>query len=124
MGLVMKPNVRSSLQKYTRLAVDWLDVMTSHRVSTKYAKYAKYDMFDTKYLPENTNNKYVLDQCNLQPTSEMDSDSTVYQKQSYLLNIIKSKCLSSIEQVVVPRELDNLRTPQKITFQTPKTPKN
>ena len=48
-GIVTKPNVRSSLQKYTRLAVDWLDVMTSHRVSTKYAK---YDMFDTKYLPK------------------------------------------------------------------------
>ena len=95
--------------------------MTSHRVSTKYAN---YDMFDTKYLPENTNNKYVLDQSNLQPTFEMDSDSTVYKKQSDLLNIIKSKCLSSIEQEVVPRELDNLRSPQKIMFQTPKTPKN
>ena len=87
MGLVMKPNVRSSLQKYTRLVVNWLDVMTSHRISTKYAK---YDIFDTKYLPENTNNKYVLDQSNLQPTFKMDSDSTVYQKQSDLLNIIKS----------------------------------
>ena len=54
----------------------------------------------------------------------MDSDSTVYQKQSDLLNIIKSKCLSSIEQEVVPKELDHLRTLQKIMFQTPKTPKN
>ena len=79
-------------------------------------------MFDTKYLPKNTNKKYVLDQSNLQPTFEMYSDSTVYQKQSDLLNIIKSKCLSSIEQEVVPKDLE--RTPQKITFQTPKTPKN
>ena len=57
-GLVTKPSVRSSLQKYTRLAVDSLDVMTSHRVSTKYAQ---YDMFDVKYLPKDTNEKYILD---------------------------------------------------------------
>ena len=92
--------------------MDWLDVATSNRVSTKYAK---YDMFNAKYLPKDTNKKYILDQTSLQPTFEMDSDSTVYQKQSDLLNMIKSKCLSSIEQEEALKELDRFRTPQKIT---------
>ena len=81
-------------------------------------------MFDVKYLPQDTNKKHILNQVSLQPTFEMDHDSTVCQKQSDLLNMIKSKCLSSIEQEIASKEVDQFCTPQKITFQTPKTPKN
>ena len=70
-GLVTKPSVRLSLQKYTRLAVDWLDVTNSHRVGTKYAT---HDMFNVKYLPNYTNKKYILQQVSLKPTFEMTCD--------------------------------------------------
>ncbi len=122
-GLITKPVVRASLQNYSRLAVDWFDVITSHQSTTKHAT---YNMFDKKYLPINTNKSLILDCAVLQPTFEMDPDSVVYQKQKDTLNTIKCKCLSSIEQTSTDansKDLDQFRTPQRITFQTPKTPK-
>ena len=122
-GLVTKQSVRTSLQNYSRQAVDWFDVMTSHRVTTKYAK---YDMFDQKYQPQNTNTKYVRNCASLQPTFEMDSDSVVFQKQTDVLNPIKQKCLSALETQTElnQKELAEFKTPQKIAFQTPRTPKS
>ena len=121
-GLVSKQNVRTSLQNYSRLAVDWFDVITSHHFTTKHAK---HNMFDDKYLPNGTNKPMVLDSASLQPTFEMDRDSLVFQKQSNTINIVKTKCLSSIERdsVAPSKDLDQFRTPQRITFHTPKTPK-
>ena len=55
-GLVTKQSVQTSLQQYSRLAVNWFNVMTSHRATTKYAK---YDMFDSKYHPQDTKIQYV-----------------------------------------------------------------
>ncbi len=122
-GLLTKQSVRASLQNYSRLAVDWFDVMVSHKSTTKHAT---FKMFDKKYLPENTKTKSVLDSVLLQPTFEMDNDSTVFRKQSEVLDLIKSKCLSSIEKTTMDaasKDLEQFRTPQRITFQTPKTPK-
>ena len=122
-GLVTKQSVRTSLQNYCRLAVDWFDVVTSHHSTTKHAS---FEMFDDKYLPQGIDKQKVLRQATLQPTFEMDPDSIVFRKKSETLDVIKSKCLSTIEQnsMDIPsKELEQFKTPQKITFQTPKTPK-
>ena len=76
-GLITKQSVQTSLQQYSRLAVDWFDVMTSHRVTTKYTK---YDMFDSKYHPQDTKTQYMRNCASLQPTFEMDLDSVVFNK--------------------------------------------
>ena len=68
----------------------------------------------------------MLRHATLQPTFKMDPDSIVFRKQSEILDVIKSKCLSTIEKNsmdIVSREHEQFKTPQKITFQTPKTPK-
>ena len=83
-------------------------------------------MFDDKYSPKDTNKKCILESATLQPTFEMDQDSIVFRKQSDGLDLIKSKCLSSINQTnmdAASKELEQFYTPQRITFQTPKTPK-
>ena len=57
----------------------------------------------------------------------MDPDSVVFNKQTEVLNPIKQKCLATLEQTSMEgasKELTDFRTPQKITFQTPKTPKS
>jgi len=58
----------------------------------------------------------------------MDPDSIVFKKQSVILDNLKSKCLSTIEHTptdtVSKADLEQFRTPQKINFQIPKTPKS
>ena len=81
--------------------------MISHCVTTKYAK---HDMFDAKYLPQDTNTKFIFNRANFLPTFEMDPDSTIFKKQSDLLHIIKSKCLSSIKQISMEVTLKLLLT--------------
>lgn len=83
-GLVTKESIQTSLQNNSRLAVDWFDVMVSHQ---SMIKHASFNMFDDKYLPQGTKKELVLSHATLQPTFEMDPDSTVFRKQSDILDI-------------------------------------
>ena len=86
-GLVTKQSVRTSLQNYCRLAVDWFDVVISHQSTTKHAS---FDLFEDKYLPQGIDKQKVLCHATLQPTFEMDPDSIFFRKKSEMLDIIKS----------------------------------
>ena len=57
----------------------------------------------------------------------MDADSSAHQKLSSVLKHKKTQCIAKLEPINVDNAsqgLHQFRTPQKITFNTPKTPKS
>ena len=125
-GPISKPSVRSSLLNYCRPAVDWLDVLSSHRVNFKNLSYSS---FDSKYYPPGFNKKATKEKsCGLQPTFELEPDSQVYLSVNKDIDIIKTKHIdeNNCDMTMPPTPMvstDNpFETPNK-AFLTPKTPK-
>ena len=123
-GSTSKPSVRTSIMNYHRIAVDWYDSVVAQKITTKHAN---YKLFVDSYLPNQTDLSHVQLRASVQPVFEMDSDSAVHQKMSSVLNIIKTTCISKVAPPAVDnmsQGIDQFRTPQKIAFHTPKTPKS
>lgn len=125
-GPIHKPSVRLSLQNYCRTAVDWLDVISSHKIHSKHFPYLS---FDPTYYPLGFNKKSTKEKsCSLQPTFELDDDSPVHLSIKKDIMAIKTKYIDNNQNKIqlpstptVPT-VNPFETPHKGFF-TPKTPK-
>ena len=124
-GPIHKPSVRLSLQNYCRTAVDWLDVISLHKINSKHFPYSSFDpeFYPPGFLKKSTKEK----SCGLQPTFELEDDSPVHLSVQKDIKAIKTKYIDSHHDKLnvpstplVPTE-NPFETPHKGFF-TPKTP--
>ncbi len=125
-GPISKHSVHLSLQKYCRTAVNWLDVLTSHKI---HSKNFQYSSLDSIYYPPGFQKKSTKEKSyGLQPTFELEHDSPVHLLGNRDITEIKRKqidanhCELNMPSTPMVSTDNPFETPNK-TFITPKTPK-